>query len=490
MIKSRIFNKYITTILPIAIAVLLLSMALIYNFLIFHITVELFTIIVAAGIFLFSWNTRGISKNTFFNFIGIAFLSIGFITFLHTLAYKGMNLFPGYDANLPTQLWIIERYLLAFSFLFVVIFVNKKLPFLPIITSYFIIIVLAFLSTFVWRNFPTSYVEGKGLTDFKIYSEYLISLILILATYLLHKKREYFGDRIYILLIASLILNILSELFFSFYISVTDIFNILGHTFKMIAYIMIYIAIIEIGLTQPYQIIFRELRKTSKLKDEFMNIASHELKTPITSTKLYLQLLKRQSKKDEKSKILIGKIDKQVDKMTNLINILLDVSRIETGRISLNMEVINLSKLAKNTLTEMQKMADKHKMVFIGPKTLYLKADRLRIGQVIANLLTNAARYSPKHSIITLKVKKRGDTAIVSIKDQGVGIEPDHQKKLFSKYYQIERKDKSEGLGLGLYISKEIIEAHGGSIWLKSAPDKGSTFCFSLPIIKQDDNET
>jgi signal transduction histidine kinase len=154
------------------------------------------------------------------------------------------------------------------------------------------------------------------------------------------------------------------------------------------------------------------------------------------------------------------------------------------------MEVINLSKLAKNTLTEMQKIADKHKMVFFGPKTLYLKADRLRIGQVIANLLTNAARYSPKHSTITLKVKKRGDTAIVSIKDQGVGIESNHQKKLFSKYYQIERKDKSEGLGLGLYISKEIIEAHKGNIWLKSTPSKGSTFFFSLPIIKQDGDET
>lgn len=485
MIKNRLVNKYITTILPIAIAVLLLSIALAYNFLVFHITVELFTIIVAAGIFLFSWNTRSISKNAFFNFIGIAFLFIGFITFLHTLAYKGMNLFSGYDADLPTQLWIIERYLLSLSFLFATLFVNKKLPSLLVFAFYSVIAVLAVLSTFVWKNFPTSYVEGQGLTNFKIYSEYLISLLLILATYMLYKRKEYFDNKIYILLVVSLILNIFSELVFTFYLSVFDMFNILGHIFKMTAYMFIYIAIIEIGLTQPYRMIFRELRKTGRLKDEFMNIASHELKTPITSTKLYLQLLKKQRKKDEKSKMLIGKIDKQVDKMTNLINVLLDVSRIETGRITLNKEVINLSKLAKNSLMDMQKMADKHKMAFIGPKALYLKADRLRIGQVIANLLTNAVKYSPKHGTITLMVKKRGNTAVVSVKDQGIGIEASHQKKLFSKYYQIERKDKSEGLGLGLYISKEIIKAHGGSIWLKSALKKGSTFFFSLPINKK-----
>jgi len=184
-LKNRIFTlRNVFYILIIGIIIYILVYSSIYDYLLFHTIVELVTILIGFGVFIVAWNARQFSENNFLTFIGISFLFISSIDLIHTLAYKGMNIFQGFDSNLPTQLWIAGRFLHSFSFLIALLFLRRKIkPFL-IILGYFLITVLLVASIFL-SVFPDCYIEGSGLTDFKIVSEYIISLIFIIATVLL-----------------------------------------------------------------------------------------------------------------------------------------------------------------------------------------------------------------------------------------------------------------------------------------------------------------
>ncbi len=222
-----------------------------------------------------------------------------------------------------------------------------------------------------------------------------------------------------------------------------------------------------------------------KRKDDFLGIASHELRTPITSIKMYLRILENELKKSSQKKAITvtTKITGQTDKLTELVNDLLDVSRIQSGKLSLRKELIRLHDLIEEIIESIQETTSS-KIYFKKEKTPKIYADQYRLYQVITNLLTNAIKYSPKNSEIIVRLTGNKDLAIVSVQDFGIGIAKSYHNKIFEKLYQIpEEKEKTfPGLGMGLYISKEIIERHGGKIWLQSDKGKGSTFYFSLPI--------
>jgi PAS domain S-box-containing protein len=233
-----------------------------YSFLIFHTIAELFSIIIAGGVFVIAWNSRKNIDNSFFLVIGISFLFIGFIDLLHTLAYAGMNIFIGYDANLPTQLWILGRYLQALSFLLGSLLVNKKLKPYYLTVGYSIVSILLVSLIFIGL-FPDAYIVGSGLTPFKIISEYIINLILFVTIFILYKFRNAFDRKVLILIIASIIATMVAELAFTFYVSVYGISNLVGHIFKIIAFYLLYKSIIRIGLESPFDLVYRQL-KTSE----------------------------------------------------------------------------------------------------------------------------------------------------------------------------------------------------------------------------------
>ncbi len=237
----------------------------IHNFLLFHSLAESFSIVIACGIFMVVWNSRRFLENNFFLIIGIAFLFISSIDIIHTLAYKGIDIFPGHSTNLPTQLWIAGRYLQA-STLFVAPFLmNRKLK-IPLIYYTFIIITsLIFLSIFYWRNFPICYVDGVGLTEFKKISEYVISLILVGSLITLIKKRNEFDAYILKFLIASIIIFIFSELTFTLYHTSYGFFNMMGHQLRIISYYLIYQAIFVAGFQNPFNLLFRKLKKKEEI---------------------------------------------------------------------------------------------------------------------------------------------------------------------------------------------------------------------------------
>ncbi|MBN1375048.1 MAG: GGDEF domain-containing protein [Dehalococcoidia bacterium] len=260
-------NKNQSIIMQIAVFALVLCglyFTSLYSYILFHSLIEIFSVIITSCIFIIAWNSRRFLDNNYFLFIGVAFLFITTIDIAHTLAYKGMGVFQGYDANLPTQLWIAMRYMVAISFMIAPLTINRKMKVAPVFVVYALLTVLLFLSIFYWTIFPDCFIEGKGLTPFKIVSEYVICLILLGSIALLFYQRKTFDSNVFRLLVASIILGILAEFAFTTYVSVYGFANLVGHILICISFYLVYKAIIETGLTKPYDLLFRNLKQSEE----------------------------------------------------------------------------------------------------------------------------------------------------------------------------------------------------------------------------------
>ncbi len=234
-----------------------------YNFLLFHTLSELFSITVAFAIFMLIWNSRRYLDGNYLQFVGIAYFFVGTLDLLHLVSYKGIGIFRGYDANLPTQLWIAGRYVQSISLFIASFFITRRLRYTAMFSLYTAITALLIAAVFA-QVFPTCYVEGSGLTLFKVTSEYLISFILVCAMFLLLRNREHFEKSVLKLMAWSIAFTIGAELAFTFYVSVYGLSNLLGHYFKIISYYLTYRAIIVTGLTRPYDLLFRELKHSEE----------------------------------------------------------------------------------------------------------------------------------------------------------------------------------------------------------------------------------
>lgn len=243
---------------------------------------------------------------------------------------------------------------------------------------------------------------------------------------------------------------------------------------------LIAVACIATDITQQ--------KELEKRKDDFVNMASHELKTPITSMKLYMESLHTRLKSHDPSlSKILSRIRYQTDNLQELVSDLLDVSRIQTGKLTFHKEAFNYNMLIEETIQGLQETAPTHTITFTQRHKVTIFADRFRIYQVLTNLLTNAIKYSPEGGAIKVRLERQSGRAILSVQDNGIGIPKEQHKKIFEKLYQVtDPKEKTfPGLGLGLYITKEIIRRHKGRIWVESEKDKGSTFFVSLPVNKK-----
>jgi hypothetical protein len=247
-----------------AIVLLGLYLTSLYSYLLFHGLAEIFSVIVAFGIFSVAWNSRRFMDNNYLFALGVAYLFIGSLDLLHTLAYKGMGVFIGHSANLPTQLWIAARYLESLSLLIAPFLLRRKINITQLFIGYAAATILVLLSIFYWKIFPDCFLETTGLTVFKKLSEYLVCLILLLSILAIAKNREEFDPIVFRLIVASIASTIGAELAFTFYVSVYGISNLIGHYFKIISFFLIYRAVIVNGLKKPYSIMFRNLKKSEE----------------------------------------------------------------------------------------------------------------------------------------------------------------------------------------------------------------------------------
>ncbi|MBL4676769.1 MAG: PAS domain S-box protein [Mucilaginibacter sp.] len=233
-------------------------------------------------------------------------------------------------------------------------------------------------------------------------------------------------------------------------------------------------------------------REIERRKDDFLSIASHELKTPLTTIKGYVQMMQRllPANASDKYKDILRKTGIYVERLNNLIAELLDMSRIQTGNIELHKETFDFDSAVKEAVENIQSATKTHQINLQGSATNSYTGDESHIVQVINNLLSNAIKYAPESGEVLVYLSRVSNFLKVSVSDKGMGIKMEDQKKIFERFYRVgEIQQRFPGMGIGLYVCDQIIKNHGGTLWVESEPGRGATFNFTLPLDERTSDE-
>ncbi|HZW03737.1 MAG TPA: MASE3 domain-containing protein [Anaerolineaceae bacterium] len=259
------------------------------NYLLFHVLVEIFSVVIAFSVFILAWNAQKFLENDYLLFTGIAFLFIAGLDLIHTFSYQGMGVFPGQTANVATQLWVSARYLQALTLVAAPFMLNRRINVRLIIVLFAAVTAVILLSIFHWHAFPVAFVPDQGLTPFKVISEYVIIALLMLSGALLVQNRRFFDPLVLRFLIGFLVACVAAELAFTAYVSVFAPANALGHLFKVLAFYFLYKAILETGFVKPYNFMFRNLM----LREEELKRANQDLELELHTRKRVEEALRK-----------------------------------------------------------------------------------------------------------------------------------------------------------------------------------------------------
>jgi signal transduction histidine kinase len=500
------FNKT-TVILGVATLTALLLAGRV-NFPFFHIIVELFSIVVACGIFIISWHTRHLHDNGFITFLGVSSLSVAIIDLLHALTYKGLEVMPQSGAPVATQLWIAGRFLQATAILLAFFFLQRRLRDTPLLVTFLSVTTLLVSTIFVWNIFPDCYVEGTGLTRFKIFSEYLIILLFAAALFLLRRRWKSFDSHVAHYLAASFGFFMISELAFTSYVGVFDWTNQIGHILKVAGFYCLYRGVVVIGLTRPYDLLFRRLQEINNTLEERVqeevnrnrekdsllvqkdrqaalgemtgNIA-HQWRQPLNAVALIVQDLSMQENEGclnkEHLKESIARIHDLTRHMAQTINDFRELYQFNKEKVpfSLSDKVRQLLVLVEGNLREQGISVN----VSAGEEVLALGFPN-QFAQVVLNLLNNSRDALVERKVpnptIWIEISNDGTSSLVTIKDNAGGIPADIMHRVFDPYFTT----REEGTGIGLYMSRTIIEQNmSGRLTVRNEKE-GAIFSLEL----------
>ncbi len=229
-----------------------------------------------------------------------------------------------------------------------------------------------------------------------------------------------------------------------------------------------------------------EKKHIEQQKDDFISIASHELKTPVTSMKAYTQLLQKHPliTNDKKASFMLAKMDSQMNRLTELVASFMNVYKMRSGKLRLKKQRFQLEELITEVVGNFQYTISSHTVEFRSDKNVKVNADKARIHQVLVNLISNAIKYSPDADKVLVSQTKDNENVTITVQDFGMGIPKEEQRRIYERFFRAKGKKEGDipGLGLGLIISNEIVKQHKGDLWVKSIEGKGSTFFFTLPI--------
>lgn len=235
--------------------------------------------------------------------------------------------------------------------------------------------------------------------------------------------------------------------------------------------------------------VMAERKELAQRKDEFISMAGHELRTPLTSLQGFTELLHRKftQQGNQEGQRYLAKMAMQINQLSRLIDDLLDISKMQTGKITFAEEAVDVDALVSEVVESLQQTTSQHQISIEGGVQREIVGDRERLGQVLINLITNAIKYSPRAESIIVHLACTDDTLTVSVQDFGIGIPKAHREKVFERFYRVHsNRDRTySGLGIGLYIAHQIVERHDGKMWVESVEGQGSTFSFSLPIARE-----
>ena len=442
-----------------------------YSYVLFHSIIELFAIIVASAVFVIGWNSR--EENGFFRFIGIAYLFIASIDVLHTLSYSGTGIFPGFDANLPTQLWILARYIEAGSLL-VAPFVMKKRVRRRIFVIGYLILFGLLLTTIFAGVFPDAYVVGEGLTLFKIASEFVISGILIIAVYVYHQKRKSFDPMVLKHLYAAIAITIAAEMAFTLYVDPYGLANMIGHYLRFVSYYLIYKAFVESSLIRPFDVMFRDLKASEKsliAANESLELTNkivrHDILHELSAVTLTLEIFEQSNKED----YLLTQALESIERCTELIDSARQMSLIYKGKVEVFPTDVRETLLRVIGGSNLEITIDGDGMVMAGAGLF----------SVFRNIVLNAETHC-KTNRLEITVRSEGDNIETRISDFGSGIAEEIREKIFEEGFSA---GESRGSGLGLFIARKVIESYGGRIFAEPNEPFGTTFVVSLPRFKK-----
>jgi signal transduction histidine kinase len=490
-------RRYVGTIgfgLLLLVALYLTSL---YSYLLFHTVVELFTIIVAGGIFVIAWNARSYINNNYLVFIAVASVFVALLDLLHALAYEAMGVFPGSTANLATQLWIAGRYLEAVSWLLAPVFLHRKFRSGLLLGAYGIVTGLVLLSIFYWRIFPAAYMEGSGLTQFKKISEYAISLMFLVAIGLLMRSRCEFDPAVERLVLLSLLFTISSEIAFTSYVSVYGPANLIGHLLRWVAYYLLYKAIIETGLVKPYSILLRDLKRTDDALrqraidlqarndelDAYAHTVAHDLKNPLAVVVAASDVISEIASLSRKEmREYLGQIKATAFEMNGIVDNLLLLS--EVRKVEAPLEAVDMGEVVSRVQRRLRSLTAKY-----GGHVSAAESWPPALGyapwveEVWANYISNALKYGGESPRIRLGFDAAPHGMICFwTRDHGPGISPDAASRLFVPFRQLSSKAKGSH-GLGLSIVLRIVEKLGGQVGVEQAEGGGSVFYFTLAAV-------
>ena len=238
--------------------------------------------------------------------------------------------------------------------------------------------------------------------------------------------------------------------------------------------------------------LYTESQKALALREDFISIASHELKTPITSLKMYNQVIQKQLELKNEPELCeyLMRMEMQIDKLTGLINDLLNVTKMQQGKLDFKVDRFDLVECINEVIENVRSISNKHTFVINGALDKKVWGDRDRIGQVMTNLLMNAVKYSPNSEKVIISITSDKSNVVIGVQDFGIGIDREHQKKIFERFYRVDSSDEKTfpGLGMGLYISNEIVKRHNGKMNVVSEKGKGSRFSFTIPFSQPREN--
>jgi signal transduction histidine kinase len=472
-----------------------------HSYLLFHSLVEIFSVVIAGGVFMIAWNSRGHPDSGLLLILGIGFLFTGIVDIFHMLAYQGMGVFPS-GMDLATKLWVAGRYLKALAFLLFAISITWRVRLAyPLLTAVFAVLTVLFLGSILyWNFFPVCFVEGEGVTAFKRVSEYAVSAVFALSLALLIRGRARFDPPAYRRLAGALAFSIASEIAFTLYLRTTGIANLIGHLFKVVAYSLVYSSLIaeqvrkrilEIRQLEQAQGTLQEqekaLREANATKDKFFSIIAHDMRNPLAGMRTVTELLESRYDRlnDEERRKFCHLLHEGTGQAMDLMQSLLWWARSQAGRMQFNPRKLSLYSLVEENIGLMRQAAGQKQIDISSsiPQELQVMADPEMASTILRNLLSNAVKFTPRGGGLEVSALEDGAEVRVSMADTGVGMSAEELQKLFRIDEHLSRRgtDQEPGNGLGLLVCREFVEKHGGRIWAESRPGEGSTFHFTLP---------
>ncbi len=500
---AQIIKDQVRNIILLGSMIIFLVILLNQSYLLFHVFIELFSIVIAFSLFIVTWNSRKVLDNQYLFFIGIVALFIGILDTFHTVTYQGMNIIKSQNFY-ANQFWIATRLLESFAMLTGFLFLKRKTKIHPdvLLTGLSILTGILILSILYWKIFPVCFIKDIGQTKFKIDSEYVIILVLIISLALLIKNRRSFDSYVFRLLLSSIIFAIITEFCFTLYSSNFGFSNQLGHFTKLLTFYLIYKAIVETGFVKPTETIFKnlkdsearfhaqsiELAELNATKDKFFSIIAHDLKNPFNSLVGFSELLYENALNytPEKVQQFASAMRIASKQGYKLLENLLEWSRLQTGRIKPRPVKLKPSELIKEVILLEEQMSQSKNIDLQSIINCddFIFADVEMIKTVLRNLISNAIKFTNTGGIVKIETKKHENSFLFEVSDTGVGIQPEHIDKLFGIDSKLSEPGTAgeRGTGLGLILCKEFVEKHDGKIWVESELKKGSNFKFILPL--------